>query len=263
MGGPSSVSRPPRTALVAAAVGLLAFGLAGVVLVIATDDRWVAAAAGIGIAALGIAFVMWAKEADEPGEEERVQKGPDQARRRLILLAGAGAAVTTTAAISVPVFLRTDAAARRLRSTAWSEGTRVVDAFGNLVRADGIEIGDLINIYPEGWVGESDSQGIMLRDDPARFSPDARPSPDPIEGVIAYSKLCTHMACPLGLYQQQSGTLLCPCHQALFDVLDGGRVLRGPASRPLPQLPLGVDGDGTLIALGDFTDAVGTGFWSR
>jgi ubiquinol-cytochrome c reductase iron-sulfur subunit len=257
------MTRPPRTSLVAAGAGLSAMGLAIVLIVLTTDDRWAAAAAGIGIAALGTAFVTWAKDADEPGEEERVQKGPDRARRRLILLAGAGAAVTTTAAISVPVFLRTDAAARRLRSTAWSDGTRVVDAVGNLVRADDIEIGDLLNIYPEGWVGEPDSQGIIVRDELARFSPDAQPSPEPIEGVIAYSKLCTHMACPLGLYQQQSGTLLCPCHQALFDVLDGGRVLRGPASRPLPQLPLGVDADGVLIARGDFTEAVGTGFWSR
>ena len=67
----------------------------------------------------------------------------------------------------------------------------------------------------------------------------------------------------IGLYQQRNEVLLCPCHQALFDVADGGRPIIGPASRPLPRLPLAVDGDGLLVADGPFTDDVGGGFWGR
>ena len=84
-----------------------------------------------------------------------------------------------------------------------------------------------------------------------------------VDGIVAYSKLCTHVGCPVGLYQATSGLLLCPCHQSTFDVMDGAEPVFGPAARPLPQLPLDVDGDGYLIATGDFSDPVGPGFWDR
>ena len=38
------------------------------------------------------------------------------------------------------------------------------------------------------------------------------------EGIVAYSKICTHVGCPVGLYEQQTHHLLCPCHQSTFDV---------------------------------------------
>jgi ubiquinol-cytochrome c reductase iron-sulfur subunit len=102
-----------------------------------------------------------------------------------------------------------------------------------------------------------------------RIRPDQEITPVPgregwtVEGVVAYSKLCTHVGCPVGLYQPQIAQLLCPCHQSTFDVLDGARPIFGPAARPLPQLPLGLDGRGHLIATGDFSDPVGPGFWDR
>ena len=65
-----------------------------------------------------------------------------------------------------------------------------------------------------------------------------------VDGVVAYSKLCTHVGCPVGLYQAEEGLLLCPCHQSTFDVYDGARPVFGPAARSLPQLPLAVDDDG-------------------
>ena len=80
---------------------------------------------------------------------------------------------------------------------------------------------------------------------------------------IAYSKICTHVGCPVGLYQADTHELLCPCHQSTFDVLDGARPRFGPATRSLPQLPLAVDGDGFLTAQSDFTEPVGPGFWNR
>lgn len=220
---------------------------------------------GVMVVLAGLAAALVAKRVapGEPDEEPREQKGPDQQRRRLILGAGAGAAVLTATAVAFPAARRAGPAADRLRSTSWSEGRRVVDASGTLVRARSVAVGELLTVYPEGAIDAVDSQAVLVREDPSRFVPDAE-RPDWIaDGIAVYSKLCTHMACPLGLYQQRSGTLLCPCHQAVFDLLDGGRAVQGPARRALPQLPVGVDPDGYVVARGDFSDAVGTGFWGR
>ncbi|RKT53287.1 ubiquinol-cytochrome c reductase iron-sulfur subunit [Saccharothrix australiensis] len=81
--------------------------------------------------------------------------------------------------------------------------------------------------------------------------------------LYAYSKICTHLGCPTSLYEQQTGLLLCPCHQSQFDVFHYGKPRFGPATRALPQLPITVDEDGYLIARGDFIEAVGPAFWER
>jgi ubiquinol-cytochrome c reductase iron-sulfur subunit len=222
-------------------------------------------AIGFGVVLVGLVAAVLAKRLSpgEPDEEPREQKGPDQQRRRLILGAGAGAAALTATAVAFPAARRSGPAAERLRSTSWADGRRVVDAEGVLLRADEVTVGELVTVYPEGAIDAIDSQAVLIREEPSRFVADPeRPDWVP-EGLAVFSKLCTHMACPLGLYQQQSGTLLCPCHQAVFDLLDGGRAVQGPARRALPQLPLRIDADGHLVARGDFSDAVGTGFWGR
>ena len=84
-----------------------------------------------------------------------------------------------------------------------------------------------------------------------------------VDDIVAYSKLCTHVGCPVGLYQTELGLLLCPCHQSTFDVMRWATPIFGPAARPLPQLPLGLDGEGYIVATGDFSDPVGPGFWDR
>jgi ubiquinol-cytochrome c reductase iron-sulfur subunit len=80
-------------------------------------------------------------------------------------------------------------------------------------------------------------------------------------GFVAYSKVCTHAGCPVGLYQNQTHELLCPCHQSNFDVLQGARPLFGPAAVALPQLPLLLDRDGYIQATGDFSEPIGPYFW--
>jgi ubiquinol-cytochrome c reductase iron-sulfur subunit len=79
----------------------------------------------------------------------------------------------------------------------------------------------------------------------------------------AYSKICTHAGCPASLYEQQTHRLLCPCHQSQFDVLDSCRPVFGPATRPLPQLPIKVDDEGFFVAKSDYLEAVGPAFWER
>ncbi len=73
-----------------------------------------------------------------------------------------------------------------------------------------------------------------------------------VDGILCYSKICTHVGCPISLWEQQTHNLLCPCHQSTFDLADNGRVVFGPAARPVPQLPLALDDDGYLIATSDF-----------
>ena len=55
---------------------------------------------------------------------------------------------------------------------------------------------------------------------------------------VAYSKICTHAGCPVSLYEQETSRILCPCHQSQFLVTQGAKPVFGPATRPLPQLPL-------------------------
>jgi ubiquinol-cytochrome c reductase iron-sulfur subunit len=82
-------------------------------------------------------------------------------------------------------------------------------------------------------------------------------------GIVAYSKICTHVGCPVALYEQQTHHLLCPCHQSTFDLTKECKVVFGPASRPLPQLPIAVDAEGYLVATSDFKEPVGPSYWER
>ena len=84
-----------------------------------------------------------------------------------------------------------------------------------------------------------------------------------VNGIICYSKICTHVGCPISLYERTTHHVLCPCHQSTFDLADAAKVVFGPAHRPLPQLPLAVDEEGYLIAQSDFTEPIGASYWER
>jgi ubiquinol-cytochrome c reductase iron-sulfur subunit len=84
-----------------------------------------------------------------------------------------------------------------------------------------------------------------------------------VQGIVAYSKICTHVGCPISLNERTTHHLLCPCHQSTFDLADSGKVIFGPAGRHLPQLPLGVDSEGYLVALSDYPEPVGPSYWER
>ena len=84
-----------------------------------------------------------------------------------------------------------------------------------------------------------------------------------VQGILCYSKICTHVGCPTALYEQRTHHLLCPCHQSTFDLADSGKVVFGPAARSMPQLAITVDADGYLVAQHGFTQPVGPSFWER
>jgi ubiquinol-cytochrome c reductase iron-sulfur subunit len=150
---------------------------------------------------------------------------------------------------------------RSMFHTNWTPGAFVVDETGRRVRAGEMPLQSVITVFPEGYVGSPVSQALLLRVDPALLQlPEGRAGWAPL-GYVAFSKLCTHAGCPVGLYRAAAHQLLCPCHQSTFDVLRGAAPVFGPTTRALPELPLRIDGDGYLRAAGDFSAPVGPGFW--
>jgi len=156
-----------------------------------------------------------------------------------------------------------------LSTTMWTAGTRILtDPQGRPIKPADMQIGSIVHIVPEGLDKVPDyleqkakAAAILLRLDPADLDPKSQPGA--YEGIVAYSKICTHMGCPVALYEQQTHHLLCPCHQSTFDVTQDCKVIFGPAKRPLPQLAITVDADGYLVAKHGFTQAVGPSFWER
>ncbi|HEY3676403.1 MAG TPA: Rieske (2Fe-2S) protein [Candidatus Tumulicola sp.] len=144
---------------------------------------------------------------------------------------------------------------RTLFKTRWGAGSRLVRDDGRPILATDLNVDSAVTVFPEGAVGDSASQAMLVR------LPEG--VGDAVQGYVAYSKLCTHAGCPVALYRAATRQLLCPCHQSLFDAVDGGRVVAGPADHALPQLPLAVDQRGFLRATGDFPSPVGPGFWER
>jgi ubiquinol-cytochrome c reductase iron-sulfur subunit len=172
-----------------------------------------------------------------------------------------------------------------LEHTVWRKGMRIVnDVAGTPIRPEDVEIGQLVNaepsvFFPEkapsGKVIPAKYEGYQLNDEKAkaavilvRMPPgDIHASKDRVgwgyNGILCYSKICTHVGCPISLWEHQTHHLLCPCHQSTFDLANNGRVIFGPAARSLPQLPIGVDSEGYLIAMHDFYEPVGPSFWER
>jgi ubiquinol-cytochrome c reductase iron-sulfur subunit len=152
---------------------------------------------------------------------------------------------------------------RTLFHTRWRKGSFVVDEQGERVRVGTLDVGGAITVFPEGSEGVENSQTMLIRlSDRDVVTRDGRETWGP-EGYIAFSKVCTHAGCPVGLYQQEFKKLLCPCHQSTFDVPDAASVSFGPATRPLPQLPLMIDDDGFLRSQSDYEEPIGPGFWNR
>ena len=193
---------------------------------------------------------------------EAIEDGVDEIRRRRFLtrmLIGAAGALGLAALF--PIRSLGQAPGDSLFVTDWSPGARLVTADGEPVTVDTLETNSFTTVFPEGFVGSADSQAVLIRVEPDQLQlpPDrAAAAPD---GLVVYSKICTHAGCPLGLYLAATQELRCPCHQSTFDVLDGARPVYGPAPRPLPQLPIEIGDDGILRATGDFTEPVGPSFW--
>ncbi len=69
-----------------------------------------------------------------------------------------------------------------------------------------------------------------------------------VSGVVAYSSICTHQGCDVKTWMSKESVLACFCHASKFNLFDGARVVSGPASSPLPAIPLTLAGEFLAIA---------------
>ncbi len=260
----------------AAAVGLaITYGLGG-------QSQVEGALLAIALGGLGYGFVEVAKHLlpqgpyveereqlvatpeDVASFEQALERGQPWLSRRgfLVKMLGLAAGALGIAAL-FPLRSLGPNPGRTLFHTRWRKGTFVVDEQGERVRVDTLDVGGAITVFPQGSVGVENSQTMLIRLTDRDFvTRDGRETWGP-EGYVAFSKVCTHAGCPVGLYQQQFKKLLCPCHQSTFDVPDAASVSFGPATRPLPQLPLMIDDDGFLRSQSDYEEPIGPGFWNR
>jgi ubiquinol-cytochrome c reductase iron-sulfur subunit len=160
---------------------------------------------------------------------------------------------------------------KQLSETDWKSGTRLVlDPSGRPIKPEDLEVGAVAQVLPELPAGtERTLENIgkdavlLIRIRPEEFNLNAERLSWTHEGIIAFSKICSHMGCAVALYEQQTKHLLCPCHQSTFDVTRAAKVIFGPAARPLPQLAITVDAEGYLVAKQGFTEPIGPSFWER
>jgi ubiquinol-cytochrome c reductase iron-sulfur subunit len=251
---------------------------------------------GMALSLLGIGFaaVHWAKALmndHEKSEERHLQQSDEGTRTAAVevLKEGAadsaigrrgvlqGAMISALAlfplAIIVPLIgnVGGDWNVSKFRHTLWKKGTRLAtDPTNRPIKASDVTIGSVFHVIPfdleksDNPLDEKAKAVVLLvRLDPSELKESEEKKSWSYNGIVAYSKICTHVGCPVALYEQQTHHLLCPCHQSTFDVADGAKVVFGPAKRPLPQLPITVDDEGYLIAQSDFNEPVGPSYWER
>jgi ubiquinol-cytochrome c reductase iron-sulfur subunit len=252
------------------------------------ENQWLGLSLGMALVFVGAALVVTARklivteelEEDYPPEEHPEEQellvqvveesGSRFTRKRLFMLSlgGAGGALglsLLTPLVSLgPVFRISP-----FFGTPWRRGRRLVDEHGRPWQASDIEEDGFYTAFPEGADREEIGSPIVL----VRLPKDQLDLPAelahyPADGIVAYSKICTHAGCAISLYRaplfqpdEPKPALVCPCHYSTFDPADGGTVLFGPAGRKLPMLPLAIDGRGNLRASGNFDEAVGPSWW--
>jgi len=251
---------------------------------------------GLGMAMslffIGMAAILWAKKlmsdtevvnhrhefrsSDEDREEfvKTVKDGVAgvQLGRRKLIKASLAASMGLFAL--PPVLLLRDLGPlpkKELEKTNWKAGTRLVTDPGNRpILASDLEVGSVVQTLPAVAEGTerllsdiAKDPVLLIRLRPEEFNLTPEKLAMTHDGIIAFSKICSHMGCAVALYEQQTKHLLCPCHQSTFDVTRGAKVIFGPAARPLPQLDITVDKEGYLVARAPFDQPVGPSFWER
>jgi ubiquinol-cytochrome c reductase iron-sulfur subunit len=207
---------------------------------------------------------MGTPDADRATFESDLDRGGVVTSRRVILRSLGASLVALGAAFLFPVrSLGPRPSADDLNGSPWVRGRRLVTADGTPVVAADVPPNSLVSVFPEGHLDSQTGQAVLVRVDASLLRPlPGRESWTP-GGLLAYSKLCTHAGCPVGLFEASTHQLLCPCHQSTFDVLRGAKPIFGPAAVALPQLPLVVDASGFVRAGGGFSGSPGPSFWNR
>jgi ubiquinol-cytochrome c reductase iron-sulfur subunit len=249
---------------------------------------------GVGMLLIGVGIIQWAKKL--MGDHEMIEMRHPSASSeedRVAVMKDINAGIEESGFGRRPMIRRSLFAAMGMlglpaivllrdlgptphsqRVTVWKKGMRLVnDVTGTPIKPSDMQVGQLVNGQP-AIVYETDADGepvlhgtellqvkskasiIVVRMRPEDITASKGRENWGVDGILCYSKICTHVGCPISLWEQQTHHLLCPCHQSTFDLGDNGKVIFGPADRALPQLPLGVDEEGYLIAMSDFPEIV-------
>ena len=251
---------------------------------------------GLGMAIslffIGMGAIHWAKTL-MPDTEVVAQRhefrSPDSDRKDFVTAVKEGAAASGLARRSLikrslgaalglsalsPLILLRDLGplpGKELEKTTWKSGTYLVTDPGNRrIKASDLEVGAVAQVLPEIEDPEhrklsdiAKDAVLLIRLRPQEFNLEADRLAMTHDGIIAFSKICSHMGCAVALYEQQTKHLLCPCHQSTFDVTRAAKVIFGPSARPLPQLVITIDQEGYLLARQPFSEPVGPSFWER
>jgi ubiquinol-cytochrome c reductase iron-sulfur subunit len=211
-----------------------------------------------------------AHPSDQRELERDIDRGGETVSRRGVVLGGAAAAgAALGGALVIPVASLGPKPGDEIGSSPWRQGTRVVDEDGAQLAPDDVTVGTFVTAFPEDAdKRELGSPVVLVRLRPDELDLPADRSDWDADGVLAFSKICTHAGCTINLYryplfpaQSPGPALVCPCHYSTFDPATGGNRIFGPAGRSLPQLPMALDGAGRLIAGGDFSGPIGPSWW--
>jgi ubiquinol-cytochrome c reductase iron-sulfur subunit len=268
---------------------LSGLGLAVTYIVASFQSQVIGAFLACGFAGLGAGLVLWARDL-LPGHEvtahrehqggsgdtaraevvESLNRAIDpMARRPFLLKVLLPVGGVFGLAAFFPLASLGPRPHKSLYSSGWYAGAHLVTEDGSRLKPADLEVNGILTVFPEEKTPATDASAppqsatVLINLGGAPFVIEKGREGWTVNGIVAFSKICTHAGCPVSLYDVESHQLVCPCHQSTFDVLLDCKPVFGPASRSLPQLALSVDDAGYLIAQGDYDQPVGPGFWNR
>ncbi len=250
-------------------------------------ELWLGIGLALALGGIGFGLVSWAKYLDldeyvvqqreslattqderERFDDQVVRTRQTLGRRPLLVTLFAGSVASLAVGFIGPIGSLGPKPRGERGQTSWAAGKRLVTSDGMPIAADSVGFDQLATVFPEGAIGADDAQVVLLRLRPDNLT-ERTVEGGAVDGWVAYSKICTHAGCSVGLFGVDSRPpqvireLVCPCHQSVFDPVDAAKPVGGPATRSLPQLPIDVDSEGYLIALAGFDRPVGPVAWDE
>jgi rieske iron-sulfur protein len=118
---------------------------------------------------------------------------------------------------------------------------------GQPVKAADLKVNEGVQAFPQGKTSNQQNLIELVRIDQGNGA----------QGLVAYSAICTHLGCTVFAQLNQQGLIACPCHGSEYDPRHGAKVVRGPAPRPLPSIPVTLSDGGAVTTNGVFSGPIG------
>lgn len=275
--------RQERRHELAIAACFLGAALGGVALAISfwmgLGTQALGASGGVAFLLLAIGLVRWSHHLmpegpfQEPypelpsGEEDRAEVLASLDRgevgRRRLLLGTLGTAGVAVGAGLLSTVRSIGPAPASLANTPWRDRLTLVTEDGSPVHVTDVPTDSIVTVFPAGFTSSPQVSALLIHLRPGVNQPLPGRDAWAPNGLVCYSKVCSHAGCAVGLYNRLTHELACPCHQSTFNVAKGAKPVFGPAGGPLVQLPIRIEPDGTMRSTGDFSGPPGPVFWHR